>query len=66
MISVLPLLVNPRDQRVSSGIRMCIHGHAVGRTGVRHPGHVCDGVLAITTGHIVAVEVVTRHDELEG
>ena len=45
---------------------MSIHGRAIGRAGVCHPGHASDGALAITTRHIVAVEVVARHDELAG
>ena len=49
---------------VSNGVGMCIHGRAVGQTGVCHPGHTSDGALAIATRHIVAVEIVVRHDEL--
>ena len=45
-------------------IGMCIHGHAIGQARVCHPGHMSNGVLAITTRHIVAFEIVTRHDEL--
>ena len=64
MIPVLSLLVDPLDQRVGSGVRTCIHGHAVGQASICHTRHTGDGVLAIATRHIVAVEVVARHDEL--
>ena len=66
MIPVLPLLVDPLDQGVSSGIQTCIHGRAIGQVRVCHPGHTSDGALAIATRHVVVVEVVTWHDELGG
>ena len=66
MVPVLPLLVDPLDQRVSSGVRTGIHGHTVGRTSICHMRHTGDDVLAIATGHVVAVEVVVWHDELVG
>ena len=66
MIPILPLLVNPLDQGVSSSIGTCIHGCAVGQMRICHPGHASDGVLAIATRHIVVVEIVTWHDELGG
>ena len=64
VVPVLSLLVNPLDERVSGGIGTCRHGCAVGQVGIRHPGHVSYGALPIATRHIVAVEVVTRCDEL--
>ena len=66
MVPVLSLLVNPLDQGVSSGIQTCIHGCAVGQPGVCHLRHASYGTLAITTRHIVAVEIVMWHDELGG
>ena len=66
MVPVFPLSVNPLDQGVSSGVWTCVHGCAVGQASVCHPGHTCDGALAIATWHIVAVEIVTWHDELVG
>ena len=64
MVPVLSLLVDPLDQGVSGGIRTSVHGCAVGQLGVCHLRHASDGALAIATRHIVAVEIVTRHDEL--
>ena len=66
VVPVLPLLANPLDQRVSTGVGVCIHGCAVGRVGTCHPGHARDGVLAIATRHIVVVKIIARHDELGG
>ena len=53
MIPVLPLSVHPLDQGVSSRIWMCIHGRAVGRARICHPGHTSNGALAIATRHVV-------------
>ena len=64
VVPVFSLLVDPLDQGISSGIGTCIHGCAVGRAGVCHPGHVRDGALAIATRHIVAVEIVMSDDKL--
>ena len=66
VVPVLPLLVDPLDQRVGSGIRTGIHGRTAGRMSICHTRHMGDGTLAIATGHIVAVEVVAWHDELVG
>ena len=63
MIPILPLSVHPLDQGVRSRIWTCVHGRAVGRMRVCHPGHTGDGALAVATRHVVAVKVVTRHDE---
>ena len=43
---------------------MCIHGRAVGSVGICHAEHASDGVLAIATRKVVAVEVIMGHDEL--
>ena len=64
MVPVFSLPIDPLDQGVSSGVWTCIHGCAVGRAGVHHLRHACDGALAIATGHVVAVEVVAWHEEL--
>ena len=64
MVPVLPLLVDPLDQRVGGGVRMHVHGHAISWVSICHMRHMCDGALAIATWHIVVVKVVMRHDEL--
>ena len=66
MIPVFSLAIHPLDQGISSGVRMRVHGCAIGRARVCHPGHMSDGALAVATRHIVVVEVVTWHDELVG
>ena len=62
VVQVFPLAINPLDQGVSGSIRACVHGHAVGRASICHPGHTSDCALAIPTRHVVVVEVVTWHD----
>ena len=63
-MALTPLLVDPLDQRVSSGIRSGIHGCTVDRASICHTRHMCDDVLVIATRHIVVVEIVAWHDEL--
>ena len=66
MIPAFSLAVHPLDQGISSSVRTCIHGHAVGRAGIHHPRHTGSGALAVATRHVVALEVVAWHDELGG